>query len=83
MKVKIKIKNTSKEKISIIKEPEAIGSLIDVNDTVEIVTNEEEENIIIYVGEEEDGTIYIQIWDALKTNYVIYHHGKDILEKYL
>jgi len=35
------------------------------------------------VGKNDDGTIYIQIWDALKTQYKIYHQGKNMFEDYL
>jgi hypothetical protein len=83
MKVKIKIQNCSKEKMSVTKEPEAVEAFIDVNDEIEIETNEQEDNISINIGKNEDGTIYIQIWDALNTRYVIYNKGKDMFEEYL
>ena len=83
MKVKITIRNCSKEKISLVKEPEAVEALLDPNDKVEIETNEQEDNIFINIGKDEDGTIYVQIWDALKTQYVIYHQGKNMFEEYL
>ena len=83
MKVKIKIRNCSEEKMSIIKEPEAVEAFIDANDQIEVETNEQEDNITINVGKDEGGTIYVQIWDALKTRYVIYHNGKSMFEEYL
>jgi len=83
MKIKIRIQNCSIEKMSITKEPEAVESLIDPKDEIEIVTNAQEENISINVGKNEDGTIYVQIWDALNTRYAVFYEGKDMFEKYL
>jgi uncharacterized protein YuzE len=82
-KIKIKIKNCSKDSMSITKEPEAVEAFINVSDIVEIETNEEEDNILINIGKNDDGTIYIQIWDARNTCYVIYHKGENMFEKYL
>lgn len=83
MKVKIRIQNCSEEKMSVTKEPEAVEAFIDANDEIEIETNEQEDNISINIGKNEDGTIYVQIWDALNTRYIIYHNGKDMFEEYL
>jgi hypothetical protein len=83
MKVKIKIKNCSIEKMIIIKEPEAISKPFNINDEIEVETNSEEDNISLDIGKNEDGTIYVQIWDALNTRYVIYHEGKNIFEEFL
>lgn len=83
MKVKITINNCSNEKMSITKEPEAVEAFINANDKIEVETNEQEDNIGINIGKNDDGTIYVQIWDALKTRYVIYHEGKDMFEEYL
>lgn len=80
MKVKIRIQNCSNEKMTITKEPEALESFINSNDEIEVVTNEQEENIYLNVGKNDDGTIYIQIWDALNTQYKIYHEGKNMFE---
>ena len=82
-KIKIQIQNCSNDRMSITKEPEAIGAFINVRDIVEVETNEEEDNILINVGKNEDGTIYIQIWDALNTCYTISHKGKNMFEEYL
>lgn len=82
MKIKIKIENCSKETMSITKEPEALEAFIEANDEIEVETNEQEDNILICIGKNEDGTIYVQIWDALNTQYVIYHKGKDMFEEY-
>ncbi len=83
MKIKIKIKNCSKEKMSITKEPEAVEEFIEANEKIEVETNEQEDNIAINIGKNEDGTIYVQIWDALNTQYIIYHEGKNMFEEYL
>ncbi|WP_326981928.1 hypothetical protein VUJ46_17075 [Chryseobacterium sp. MYb264] len=83
MKVKITIQNCSDEDMNITKEPEALEAFIKPNDEIKVETNEEEENIYINVGKNDDGTIYIQIWDALKTQYKIYHQGKNMFEDYL
>lgn len=81
-KIKIKIQNCSNDSMSITKEPEAIEGFINARDIVEVETNEEEDNILINVGKNDDGTIYIQIWDALNTQYTIYHKGKNMFEEY-
>lgn len=83
MKIKIKIENCSKETMSITKEPEALEAFIEANDTIEVETDEQEDNVLICIGKNEDGTIYVQIWDALNTQYIIYHKGKDMFEEYL
>ncbi len=83
MKIKITIQNCSDEKMSIIKEPEALEAFIEPNNEIKVETNEEEENIYLNVGKNDDGTIYVQIWDALKTRYKIYHQGKNMFEDYL
>lgn len=83
MKVKISIHNCSEEKMSITKEPEAVEAFIDANDTIEVETNEQEDNIAINIGKNDDGTIYVQIWDALYTSYVVYHEGKNMFKDYL
>ncbi len=83
MKVKIEIKNCSENKMSIIKEPEAIEAFIYENDKIEIETNEQEDNICINIGTNEDGTIYVQIWDALNTQYIVYQSGKNMFKDYL
>lgn len=80
MKIKIEIKNCSHETMSITKEPEALEAFIEANDVIEVETNEAEDNIAINIGKNEDGTIYVQIWDALNTQYIIYHKGKDLFE---
>ena len=82
MKIKIKIENCSNETMSINKEPEALEAFIEANDEVEVVTNEAEDNILISIGKNENGTIYVQIWDAQNTDYIIYHKGKDMFEEY-
>jgi hypothetical protein len=82
MKIKIKIENCSQEKMSINKEPEALEAFIEANDAIEVETNEQEDNILICIGKNEDGTIYVQIWDAINTEYIIYHKGKDMFEEY-
>lgn len=69
--------------MSITKEPEAVEAFIGVREIIEVETNEEEDNIAIDVGKNDDGSIYIQIWDARNTNYIIYHKGKDMFEEYL
>lgn len=83
MKIRVRIQNCSKEKMSITKEPEAIEASIDANDEIEIETNEQEDNITLNIGKNDDGTIYVQIWDALNTRYIIYHQGKNMFEDYL
>jgi uncharacterized protein YuzE len=82
-KIKIEIQNCSNERMSITKEPEAVQAFIDVREIIEVETNEEEDNISIDVGKNDDGSIYIQIWDARNTSYIIYHKGKDMFEEYL
>ena len=82
-KIKIKIQNCSNDSMSITKEPEAVEAFIGVREVIEVETNEEEDNISIDVGKNDDGSIYIQIWDARNTNYIIYHKGKDMFEDYL
>lgn len=83
MKVKIKVKNCSESTISITKEPEAVEAFIANNDEIEVETNEAEDNISINIGKNEDGTIYVQIWDSLNTRYVINKGGKNIFKDYL
>lgn len=82
-KIKIQIRNCSNDNMSITKEPEAVEAFIGVREIIEVETNEEEDNIAIDVGKNEDGSIYIQIWDARNTSYIIYHKGKDMFEEYL
>jgi hypothetical protein len=82
-KVKIEIQNCSNERMSITKEPEAVEAVIDVQEIIEVETNEEEDNISIKIGKNKDGTIYIQIWDARNTCYIIKHKGKNMFEEYL
>lgn len=82
MKIKIGIENAGKEKMSITKEPEALEKFIEPNDVIDVETNEAEENILICIGKNEDRIIYVQIWDARNTEYVIYHKGKDMFEEY-
>ena len=82
-KIKIQIRNCSNDNMSINKEPEAVEAFIGVREIIEVETNEEEDNILIDVGKTEDGKIYIQIWDARNTSYIIYHKGKDMFEEYL
>jgi hypothetical protein len=69
--------------MSINKEPEAVEGFIGVREIIEVETNEEEDNISIDVGKKDDGSIYIQIWDARNTSYIIYHEGKDMFEEFL
>ncbi|MCS3531070.1 hypothetical protein M2373_002481 [Chryseobacterium sp. JUb7] len=45
----------------ITKEPEALESFININGEIEVETNEQEDNIYLNVGKNDDGTIYIQI----------------------
>ena len=82
-KIKIEIQNCSNERMSITKEPEAVAAFIDAREIIEVETNEEEDNISINVGKNDDGSIYIQIWDARNTSYIIYHKGKNMFEEYL
>jgi hypothetical protein len=82
-KIKIQIQNSSNDYMSITKEPEAIQGFISAGDIIDVETNEEEDNILINVGKNDDGTIFIQIWDARNTSYIIYHKGKDMFEEYL
>ncbi|MGF7076228.1 hypothetical protein [Mucilaginibacter sp. 3215] len=82
-KIKIRIKNDSDDLMSIIKEPEAIEGFISKGDRICVETNDEEDNIQINVGKNVDGTIFIQIWDALNTCYTINHNGKNMFEEYL
>ncbi|WP_106525341.1 hypothetical protein [Taibaiella chishuiensis] len=83
MKIKIGIRNRDKEKMSIIKEPEAIEDFIAPDETIDVETDAEEDNILIDIGKNEDGSIYVQIWDSAKTEYVIYKDGKNLFEAYL
>lgn len=83
MKVKIKIKNCSEGTMSITKEPEAVEAFIANNDEIEVETNEQEDNVSINIGKNEDGTVYVQIWDSLNTQYVIYKGGENIFKDYL
>ena len=83
MKVKIKLKNCSGDTMSITKEPEAVETYIATNNEIEIETNEQEDNISINIGKNNDGSIYVQIWDALNTQYVIYKDGDNIFKDYL
>lgn len=83
MKVKIELKNCSEDIMSITKEPEAVEAFIAHNDFIEIETNEEEDNISINIGKNEDGTIYVQILNSLKTQYIIYKAGENIFKDYL
>ena len=82
-KIKIQIQNSSDDYMSITKEPEAIQGFISVGDIVDVETNEEEDNILINVGKNNDGTIFIQIWDARNTRYKISHKGRNMFEDYL
>ena len=82
-KIKIQIRNCSSDNMSITKEPEAVEAFIGVREIIEVETNEEEDNIAIDVGKNDDGSIYIQIWDARNTSYIIYHKGKNMFEEYL
>ena len=82
-KIKIQIQNCTIDSMSIVKEPEAIEAFIDTGEMIEVETNEEQDNILINVGKNDDGTIYVQIWDARNTRYIIYHKGKDMFEEYL
>lgn len=82
-KIKIQIRNCSNGNMSITKEPEAVEAFIGVREVIEVETNGEENNILIDVGNNDDGSIYIQIWDARNTSYIIYHKGKDMFEDYL
>lgn len=83
MKVNIKIKNCTNNTMSITKEPEAIEAFIASNDEIEVQTNEKEDNISIDIGKNDDGTIYVQIWDSLHTQYIIYKDGENIFKEYL
>ncbi|WP_278377826.1 hypothetical protein [Chryseobacterium arthrosphaerae] len=83
MKIKITIQNCSNEKMTISKEPEALESFINSNDEIKVETNEQEENIYLNVGKNDDGTIYNQIWDAPNTEYTIYHKGENMFKEYL
>ena len=69
--------------MSITKEPEAVEAFIDNNDEIEVETNEQEDNVSINIGKNEDGTVYVQIWDSLNTQYVIYKGGENIFKNYL
>ncbi len=80
MKVKIKVKNCSEDIMSITKEPEAVEAFIANNEEIEVETNEVEDNISINIGKNEDGTIYVQIWDSLNTRYVIKKGGENIFK---
>jgi hypothetical protein len=82
-KIKIQIKNGSNDLMSITKEPEAIEGFISKGDIIDVETNDEEDNILINVGKNNDGTIFIQIWDARNTRYTINHNGKNMFEDYL
>ena len=83
MKINISIRNHSGEIMSITKEPEAVESFIKSDEEIIVETNQQKDNITINIGKNEDGTIYVQIWDALKTQYTIYKDGKDMFEEYL
>lgn len=83
MKVKIKIKNCSEDTMSITKEPEAVEAFIANSEEIEIETNGVEDNISIDIGKNDDGTIYVQIWDSLNTRYVINKGGENIFKDYL
>lgn len=83
MKINISIQNCSSERMSINKEPEGIELFFDPEEEIIVETNEQQDNIAINIGKNEDGTIYVQIWDALKTQYIIYRNGKDMFEEYL
>lgn len=83
MKIRIKIRNCSNRKMSITKEPEAVEGYVDKREEIEVETNEQEDNISIDVGENEDGTIYVQIWDALGTRYVILKDGENMFKDYM
>jgi hypothetical protein len=82
-KIKIQIKNGSNDLMSITKEPEAIEGFISKGDIIDVETNDEEDNILINVGKNDDGTIFIQIWDTRNTSYKINHKGKNMFEDYL
>ncbi len=69
--------------MSITKEPEAVEGYVDKREEIEVETNEQEDNISIDVGENEDGTIYVQIWDALGTRYVILKDGENMFKDYM
>ena len=82
-KIRIEIQNCSEERMSITKEPEAVQAFIEVRELIEVETSEEEDNILINLGKNDDGSIYIQIWDARNTSYIVYHKGKNMFEDYL
>lgn len=69
--------------MSITKEPEAVEGYVDKREEIEVETNDQEDNISIDVGENEDGTIYVQIWDALGTRYVILKDGENMFKDYM
>ena len=69
--------------MSITKEPEAVEAFMADSEEIEVETNEVEDNISINIGKNEDGTIYVQIWDSLNTRYVINKCGENIFKEYL
>ena len=83
MKINISIENCSREKMSITKEPEGIELFFNPQEEIIVQTNEQTDNIAINIGKNEDGTIYVQIWDRLKTQYTIYKDGENMFEQYL
>ncbi len=83
MSIRIEIKNCSNGIMSITKEPEAVEAFINSKEKIEVETNDQEDNISINIGKNEDGTIYVQIMDSAKTEYVIYKDGKNLFEEYL
>ncbi len=83
MIIRIEIKNCSNGIMSITKEPEAVEAFINSKEKIEVETNDQEDNISINIGKNEDGTIYVQIMDSAKTEYVIYKDGKNLFEEYL
>ena len=58
-------------------------AFINANEKIEVETNEQEDNIAINIGKNDDGTIYVQIWDALYTSYIVYHEGENMFKDYL
>ena len=83
MKIKIKIQNCSNGQMSITKEPEALEAFIASNEIIEIETNDQEDNISINVGKNDDGSLYVQVWDAINTSYLVMYKGKNMFEEYL
>ena len=39
------------------------------DEEITVETNQQKDNIAINIGKNKDGTIYVQIWDNLKTQY--------------